>query len=120
MLLIRVLFMNDKLIVYLLILGCAVALINAALLAFVLLRRMRRRAYYELKDQARQQLHSTVRAAVTDAEPDAVQRLRGYAYPAARAAIEELLLAAITPATHTRITAIITELGYVDEWKRVA
>src|ERR1700744_3491358 len=113
MLLIRVL-MNDKPIVYVLIVGCAVALINAALLAFVLLRRMRRRAYYELKDQARQQLHSTVRAAVTDAEPDAVPRRRAYAYPAARAAIEELLLAAITPATHTRITTIITELGYVD------
>lgn len=112
--------LSDAVILYVLAIGIAVALVNCVLVVFVLLRRRHRQTYYELKDQARQQLASTVRSAIEGSDAGAVDRLRVYCYPAERAAIEELLLSAVRPEIHTRITGILAQLGYVERWQHVA
>jgi hypothetical protein len=100
--------------------AAGVMLLNATLVCFVFTRRVYRRLYFHLKDEARQRLAGTVRAAVQNPTSERIAPLQRYTYPATRDAIQELLLDAITPQSHGCVTQIMLGLGYVGRWQRTA
>ena len=100
-----------------------VAVLVAIKLAFLFLifyRRVTRRRYYVTKDAARARYRSIV-ARFTDGElgvNEAVAALTTANAPAHQDAINELLLARVTPQTAARITDLFYALGHIHRWTR--
>jgi HEAT repeat protein len=99
-------------------LALIVALIDLALVVFILYRRVSRNRYYARKDAAHREFSGVVSqfASGSAGISDAIAVLRRARTPARIAAVQELLLAAITAENRERMTELLFQLGYIKMW----
>jgi hypothetical protein len=103
-------------------LAVGVLVINTILVIYILHRRLSRNRYFQRKDSTRRQLSPTVRNFLAGdiGVDEATAALRTAKSPAAREAIQDMLLDGIGPNNRRTVTEVLLRLGFVGAWAKEA